>query len=306
MVTPEDLALINLVAGKNGGNSLSEKEVYVFAVKVADNEVDACHEYFGIEALYQLADAIIGKVCTDNRFDVKPRIFRSQICGDGSSRTKNKEPLVWVKAYAYVVRTPQNEAMIANIEQSTERKVSFGCSINEIRCPICRGLYDECDHVGDKDRPKKLCGINGVYDWTLPHENKRDFEGKEEKKMEKHLVYAKYRNGYSTAKEYVWLGLEDFKAGDLIVVDSSNGWGVVEVTRTEPYVDGNKANKYVIGKVDNAVYEKYIKAEQAAAALKKKLEARAKKLQNLALWEMLAKDDPEMQELVDQYKQVIQ
>lgn len=124
--------------------------------------------------------------------------------------------------------------------------------------------------------------------------------------MEKYLVYAKYRSEYRTTIDYVWIGLEDFKAGDLLVVDSSNGWGVVKVTRTEPYVDGSKAHKYVIGKVDNAVYEKYIKAEQAAAALKKKLEARAKKLQNLALWEMLAKDDPEMQKLVDQYKQVIQ
>lgn len=306
MLTPEDLVLINLVADKRRDSKLSANEVYVFTVRVADNEVDDCHEYFGIETLYQLADAMVGKACTDPFFDVKPRIFKTQIISDGTYRTKNQEPLVWIKAHVYVVLTEQNETTIALLDLDAGSKVSFGCSVNEVRCPTCGELYDECAHSGDKDRPKKLCGINDVYDWTLPHENKRDFGRKEEKKMEKHLVYAKYRNGYNTAKEYVWLGLEDFKAGDLIVVDSSNGWGVVEVTRTEPYVDGNKANKYVIGKVDNAVYEKYIKAEQAAAALKKKLEARAKKLQNLALWEMLAKDDPEMQELVDQYKQVIQ
>lgn len=124
--------------------------------------------------------------------------------------------------------------------------------------------------------------------------------------MEKYIVYAKYRNGYNCVKEYAWIGLENFSAGDLIVVDSTNGWGIVEVTRATPWDDSAKATKYVVGKVDNALYEKHAKAKKLEAELKKKLEARAKKLQSIALWEMLAKDDPEMQDLVDQYKQVVQ
>ena len=124
--------------------------------------------------------------------------------------------------------------------------------------------------------------------------------------MEKYLVYARYLDGYNKTTEYMWCGLETFAPGDMIVVDSSNGRGIVEVTRVEPWTDESKATKYVVGKVDNEKYEKHQKAEKLAAELKEKLEARAKKLQSIALYEMLAKDDPEMQELVDQYKQVIQ
>ena len=124
--------------------------------------------------------------------------------------------------------------------------------------------------------------------------------------MEKYIVYGKYRSGYNCVKEYAWIGLESFSAGDLVVADSTNGWGFVEVTRVTSWDDSVKATKYVVGKVDDAQYKKYAQAKKLEAELKKKLEARAKKLQSIALWEMLAKDDPEMQELVDQYKQVVQ
>ena len=124
--------------------------------------------------------------------------------------------------------------------------------------------------------------------------------------MEKYLVHARYLTGYNRTKEYVWTGFEPFVVGTMIAVESNDTRDLVEVTRVEPFVEGSKASKYVIGKVDTAKYDTYKKTEKLAAELKKKLDARAKKLQSLALYEMLAKDDPEMQELVDQYKAIVQ
>lgn len=122
--------------------------------------------------------------------------------------------------------------------------------------------------------------------------------------MEKYLVYAKYITGYDTVKEYVWVGLERFNTGDMVVVDSRNGLGICQVTKCDSWQDDSKASKYIVGKVDNAKYENRKKLDELEKELEKKLKARAKKLQSIALYEMLAKDDPEMQELVDRYKQV--
>lgn len=74
--------------------------------------------------------------------------------------------------------------------------------------------------------------------------------------------------------------------------------------RCPAWQDDSKASKYIVGKVDNAKYENRKKLDELEKELEKKLKARAKKLQSIALYEMLAKDDPEMQELVDRYKQV--
>lgn len=123
--------------------------------------------------------------------------------------------------------------------------------------------------------------------------------------MDKRLVYAKFLEGHSRTKEYVWIGFEELNEGDTIVVDTSYGKQVAIVTRCEPWSEGSKATKCVVGKVNNSKYLKYMAVEALMKDLEKKLAARAKKLQSIALYEMLAKDDPEMRELVDQYKELM-
>lgn len=123
--------------------------------------------------------------------------------------------------------------------------------------------------------------------------------------MEKEIVYGKHVAGYDNRKEYAWIGFEMFQPGDMVVVDTCNGYAVARVTRCEPWTDGRTAKRYVIGKVDDEQYAQQIQKDKLAASLKKKLDARAKKLQDITLYEMLSEDDPEMQELLDQYKALI-
>ena len=56
-VSPEDLALINQLARKE----LTAAEVYLFAVRLCDNEVDRDGEQFPQATLEQLAELFVGK-----------------------------------------------------------------------------------------------------------------------------------------------------------------------------------------------------------------------------------------------------
>ena len=60
----------------------------------------------------------------------------------------------------------------------------------------------------------------------------------------------------------------------------------------------------VVCKIDDAAYKARVEQRRQAKELKEKMRERAKKLQDLVLYETLAKSDPEMQQLLDQFKEL--
>jgi hypothetical protein len=93
----------------------------------------------------------------------------------------------------------------------------------------------------------------------------------------------------------------DLMPGDLCVVVSGNrDMSVAEVAEiicenSEPMT------REIVCRVDSSDYDFRVETRKKAAELKVKMEERAKKLQDIALYQTLAKDDPEMAALLAEF-----
>lgn len=94
------------------------------------------------------------------------------------------------------------------------------------------------------------------------------------------------------------------KKGDLCVVKSAHhGLGLAKVVEI---VDQNdiQTPREIVAKVDTQDYDFRVASRKDAAELKAKMKERAKQLQDIALYQMLAEKDPEMQELLARYQSI--
>jgi predicted GTPase len=99
--------------------------------------------------------------------------------------------------------------------------------------------------------------------------------------------------------------IEDLKAGDTVVVDTQNGLQLAKVDMVYTEKTPGRATKWVVAKVDLSAHEARLEREKKAAELRKKLEARRKKLEEIAVYRMLAEQDPEMAEILKEYEEVV-
>lgn len=94
----------------------------------------------------------------------------------------------------------------------------------------------------------------------------------------------------------------DLKAGDLCVVMSAHhGMGLAKVVEILEQND-IETPREVIAKVWTDQYDERVKVRKEVAELKAMMEDRAKQLQDIALYQMLAEKDSQMQDLLDRYQ----
>lgn len=94
----------------------------------------------------------------------------------------------------------------------------------------------------------------------------------------------------------------DIKVGDLCVVASAHhGMGLAEVVelKATPRED---LYREIVCKVDTAAFDARVETRAKAAELKEKMQERAKQLQDIVLFQTLAKEDPEMQAMLEAFK----
>lgn len=146
-VTAEDLALINLLSRKE----LKEEDVYVFSLRLCDNEVDRDGERFAPQTLEELSRLFVGKSgIFDHQWSARgqaARIYKTEVIFQPERTTKAGDGYCWLKGWAYMVRTPDNQGLIAEIEGSIKKEVSVGCAVKRAVCSICsteRG--QDCGH----------------------------------------------------------------------------------------------------------------------------------------------------------------
>lgn len=99
--------------------------------------------------------------------------------------------------------------------------------------------------------------------------------------------------------------IPELKRDDLVVVMSANhGMGLAKVF---DIVDQNDValEREIVSIVDTAEYDARVAHRKLAADLKAKMQERAKKLQDVALYKILAKDDPEMAALLSEYQNLV-
>ena len=116
------------------------------------------------------------------------------------------------------------------------------------------------------------------------------------------IAKIKYLNN-SLPMEYDYANFDPtLKKGDLCVVKSLNH--DLGLARVVDIIEQNdiKTAREIVAKVDTQDYDFRVATRKDAAELKAKMEARAKQLQDIALYQMLAKDDPDMQDLLDRYQ----
>ena len=136
-VSPEELELINTWSKK----PLTAQEVYVFSVRLCDNEVDRDFERFPAQTLEALAPLFLGKSgIFDHNWSARnqsARIFSTQVISEPERVTQAGDPYCWLKARAYMVCTDDNRGLIAEIDGGIKKEVSVGCAVKRRVCSIC-------------------------------------------------------------------------------------------------------------------------------------------------------------------------
>ena len=145
-VSPEELKAINAMSKKK----LRPEEVYAFAVRLCDNEIDRDNERFPAATLEELAPLFVGRSgLFDHQWSTRnqaARIYRTEVVRE-SWMTEAGEPYCYLKGCAYLLRTEGNRELIAAIEGGIKKEVSVGCAVKRAVCSICgteRG--QDCGH----------------------------------------------------------------------------------------------------------------------------------------------------------------
>ena len=144
---------------------LNEADVYAFGVRLCDNEVDRDGERFAPETLEQLAPMFVGKSgIFDHNWSARgqaARLYRTEVLTQAGQLTRAGDPYCWLKGYAYMVRTPENQSLIAEIEGGIKKEVSVACSVEQAVCSICgKPKGEACGHKPGEMYDGKLCYIS--------------------------------------------------------------------------------------------------------------------------------------------------
>jgi len=133
--------------------TLTEDQVYVFSLRLCDDQVDRDYERFDTEALGELAKLFVGKSgIVDHRWSAEgqlARIFDTEVLEENGVR--------FIKAWAYIRRGGSGDEWIADIEAGIKKEVSVGCAMGQSVCSVCGGEYGSCGHRKGEYYDGELC-----------------------------------------------------------------------------------------------------------------------------------------------------
>ena len=172
--TPEadELALINGLTRRELGTD----EVYTFALRLCDNDIDRDHERFDDETLDELAPMFVGvSGVFDHQWSAREqtaRIYRTEVVGVDGMLTADGRPYRFLKGWAYMMRTGGNAALIAEIDGGIKREVSVGCAVERVVCSVCGRELDRCPHEKGEEYDGQIChgiltGATDAYEWSF-------------------------------------------------------------------------------------------------------------------------------------------
>lgn len=171
-VSDGDLTLINRLAKAK----LTAEQVYTFAVRLCDNEVDRDFERFDEESLSGLGDLFLGKTgIFDHQWTAAgqtARIYRTELVREPVMKTAAGDGYCYLKAWAYLLRSEKNRNLIEEIEGGIKKEVSIGCSVAHSVCSVCGADSGTCEHVKGRTYGKTLCYAElrqptDAYEWSF-------------------------------------------------------------------------------------------------------------------------------------------
>lgn len=170
-----DLEQINALARRE----LTADEVYLFAVRLCDNDVDRDGERFAVETLEELGKLFVGvSGVFDHQWSARgqtARIYRTEVVHEEGTLTQDGQPYCYLKGYAYMMRTEDNAGLIAEIDGGIKREVSVGCAVERVECSICgenMNASQRCGHQRGQEYGGQLCtgillGATDAYEWSF-------------------------------------------------------------------------------------------------------------------------------------------
>ena len=133
--------------------TMTAEQVYVFSVRLCDDQVDRDFERFDTEALPTLAKLFVGKSgIVDHKWSAGgqlARIFDTEIM--------EEDGVTGIKAWAYIRRGGAGDEWIADIEAGIKKEVSVGCAMGLSVCSICGSEYGSCGHRKGEYYEGDLC-----------------------------------------------------------------------------------------------------------------------------------------------------
>ncbi len=134
-------------------SKMTAQQVYVFSLRLCDDQPDRDFERFDTAALPTLAKMFIGKTgVVDHKWSAEAqvaRIFGTEVvCEQGVS---------YIKAWAYIRRGGKADEVIADIEAGIKKEVSVGCAMGRSVCSVCGSEYGTCGHRKSEHYDGQLC-----------------------------------------------------------------------------------------------------------------------------------------------------
>ena len=133
--------------------AMTAEQVYVFSLRLCDDQVDRDMERFDTAALAGLAKLFIGKTgIVDHQWSAGnqvARIFATEVV--------QEDRVSYIKAWAYIRRGGTNEDVIADIEAGIKKEVSVGCAMGLCVCSVCGSEYGSCGHMKGEHYDGQLC-----------------------------------------------------------------------------------------------------------------------------------------------------
>ncbi len=134
---------------------LTAEQVYVFSLRLCDDQVDRDLERFDTGALPVLAKLFIGKTgVVDHKWSSDAqvaRIFQTEVVQDAG--------VSYIKAWAYIRRGGHGDEVIADIEAGIKKEVSVGCAMGRSVCSVCGGDYGTCGHQKGEYYDGQMCCV---------------------------------------------------------------------------------------------------------------------------------------------------
>ena len=132
---------------------LTEEQVYVFSLRLCDDQVDRDGERFDTAALPGLAKLFIGKTgIVDHKWSAGnqiARIFQTEVV--------KEDRVSYIKAWAYIRRGGAADEIIADIEAGIKKEVSVGCAMGRAVCSVCGSDYGTCGHQKGESYDGQVC-----------------------------------------------------------------------------------------------------------------------------------------------------
>lgn len=169
------------------------------------------------------------------------------------------------------------------------------------------------DWFGETDKILRFLGssMKRIYGISSRPSNNNS-ESEEKKEMANNAVtgnydiaWTKFMGAGPFDKEYAFALFDpEIRAGDHVLVEAAGEYKVVKVSSIvgRAVYNGTAPTKEVVCKVDFSEYERRKKIREQKKILRKQMDELVSKNQELILYQAIAKDNPEMAAMLEEYK----